>query len=430
MTMTTPAMATRSALLLVLLPLGGGWGCREDPPPAGQAPPPMPDAASVSGRDGATMPRTPDPDASPLPDAGAAEAAREAGAPPDGSADAPGAGDAAAVDAAPAGLALTRMAPLSAARGAAVRLELGGSAFAPDAVVLFDGQPLATTWVSDTTLTAQLPAERTTQPGFSPVLVQNGANASAARSNPSNFLVAPPVGWPEVLEYQPDNGAPGDTIRIVGFNLSDQSVRLTDATGRAAPPGRVGTVNGPGVILESLELTLPAQWQSGPITVTNALGSFRAKVFNLGRNLATLPGVTATASSEYGEGWTIARGTDNDLYTSWFPAAGDCVSAGPATCTRVPFYQITFPAPQTVGRIALRGNREYTTGYDFLRARFEVLGPGGAPLWSAAYELPEPDRDLDITLPTPIPNATAVRFTSERDESEDPGFGELEVFAP
>lgn len=322
------------------------------------------------------------------------------------------------------------MNPLSTPRGVAVPLEVGGLAFAPDAVVLFDGQPLVTTWRSDSVLSADLPADRALQPGFSPVVVQNGPDAAAPRSNLSYFLVVPPTGWPEVLEYQPDNGVPGDTIKMVGFNLTDQSVRITDGAGRIAPAGRIGTVNSSNVVLESVEFTLPAAWQSGPITVSNALGGFRAKVFNLGRNLATLPGVLATASSEYGEGWTIARGVDNDLYTSWFPAAGDCVSAGAQSCQRVPFFLITFPSPQAVGRIALRGNREYTSGYDFFRARFEVLGAEGAVLWSGAHELPEPDRDLDLTLPTPLTGVTAVRFTSERDESEDPGFGELEVFAP
>ncbi len=322
------------------------------------------------------------------------------------------------------------MTPLSTARGTAVRIEIGGSAFAPDAVVVFDGQPLATTFVSAMSLTAELPADRASQPGFSPVVVQNGAATAAARSNASYFLVVPPAGWPEVLEYQPDHGVAGDTIRVVGFNLSDQSVRIADRAGQVAPAGRIGMVNGSNVVLETVEFSLPAVWQSGPITVTNALGGFRGRVFNLGRNLATLPGVVTSASSEYGEGWTIARGADNDLYTSWFPAAGDCISAGPATCSRVPFYQITFPSPQTVGRIALRGNREYTAGYDFLRARFEVLGAEGVVLWSGAYELPEPDRDIDVTLPAAVAEATGVRFVSERDESEDPGFGELEVFAP
>jgi hypothetical protein len=95
----------------------------------------------------------------------------------------------------------------------------------------------------------------------------------------------------------------------------------------------------------------------------------------------------------------------------------------------VPFYQIRFAMPETVGRIALRGNREYESGYDFLRVRFDLLTAEGMVLWSRSFELPEPDRDLDIALPMPIARVTTVRFTSERDESEDPGFGELEVFA-
>jgi hypothetical protein len=51
-------------------------------------------------------------------------------------------------------------------------------------------------------------------------------------------------------------------------------------------------------------------------------------------------------------------------------------------------------------------------------------------LWSGASDLPQPNRDLDVTLPAPIAGALAVRFTSEKDESEDPGFGELEIFGP
>jgi hypothetical protein len=43
--------------------------------------------------------------------------------------------------------------------------------------------------------------------------------------------------------------------------------------------------------------------------------------------------------------------------------------------------------------------------------------------------LPAPDRDLDITLPTPV-RARALRFTSVEDESSEPGFAELELFGP
>jgi hypothetical protein len=408
---------TGSFAFPAVLAMALAGACGKDPPPAPPAPPPDARAPDSGGAPAPAM----QPDAAPTPDAGTADAGSDAR------------GDAGGGDTAPAlplGLALTRLTPLSAARGTAVRLMVGGSSFARDAVVLFEGQPLATTWTSETALQADLPAERTMQPGFAGVQVQNGAAATAERSNVSYFLVSPPQGWPEVVEYQPDHGVPGDTIKIVGFNLSDRILKIADGAGHMAPPGRIGTVAGSNVILESVEFVLPAVWQSGPMTITNASGAFRGKTFNLGRNLALLPGVKLSASSEYGEGWTIARGADNDLFTSWFPLSGHCVSAGPATCTQVPFYLITFPGPQTVGRIALRGNREYTSGYDFLRARFDLLDAAGVVLWTGSHELPEPDRDLDVKLPTPQANVTSVRFTSERDESEDPGFGELEVFGP
>jgi hypothetical protein len=136
-----------------------------------------------------------------------------------------------------------------------------------------------------------------------------------------------------------------------------------------------------------------------------------------------------TASSEYGGTWTIARGADNNLVTSWFSANGDCANS-PTNCKTVPWYRLGFPEPQTIVRIAMRGNREYMSGYDFLRGRFDVLGANDAVLWSASYDLPEPDRDLDIVLPVPLTGVTAIKFTSERDESVEPGFGELEAFGP
>jgi hypothetical protein len=146
----------------------------------------------------------------------------------------------------------------------------------------------------------------------------------------------------------------------------------------------------------------------------------------VGQNLSRLGGALATASSEYGGTWTIARGADNDLTTSWFTTVNDC--ATDPVCTKVPMFTVTFPSAQTVSRIALRGNREYAGGYDFMRGKFEILGAGDAVLWSASLAIPEPDRDLDIFVPAPVANATAVRFTSEQDESVDPGFGELEAF--
>jgi hypothetical protein len=333
-------------------------------------------------------------------------------------------------DPTPGPLALTDLAPLAAPRADPVTLTVTGTGFAPEAVVVFGGQQVATTRQSDTRLTAQIGAAVTMQAGYQTVWIENarGADGGSARSNLMYFSVSPPPGAPEVLELEPDNGAPGDKVMLVGFNLSGEPLTVTDSQGHTTTGAAIGTVNSPGAVLESVQITIPAAWQSGPVTVATSVGTFRARSFNVGRNLARLPGVTPTASSEYGGDWTIARGADNDLLTSWFTAAGDCITAPPPTCKTAPWYMLTFPTPQTVTRLALRGNREYTSGYDFIRGRFEVRGEGEAILWSASYQLPEPDRDLDVILPAPIAGARAVRFTSEQDESEDPGLGELEVF--
>ena len=105
---------------------------------------------------------------------------------------------------------------------------------------------------------------------------------------------------------------------------------------------------------------------------------------------------------------------------------GDCASM--TTCTVKPWFQVTFASDQTVARIAMRGNREYASGYDFLRGTFQVLDASDKVLWKGDYDLPEPDRDLDVTLPA-VDNARKVKFIALADESDEPGFSELEVFA-
>ncbi|HEX4508842.1 MAG TPA: hypothetical protein VH328_02140, partial [Burkholderiaceae bacterium] len=166
----------------------------------------------------------------------------------------------------------------------------------------------------------------------------------------------------------------------------------------------------------------------GALTATNTLGSFRGRVFNLGQNLALLPGVVATSSTQYNTStWSRMSGYDNNLQTSFFTAHGDCV--GSTTCTTAPFFQLTFPTPQTVARIAMRGNREYPSGYAFLEGRFDVLDASGAVLWSEDRLLPDPGHDLDILVEPRVTNASSVRFTSVMDQPDEPGFSELEVFA-
>lgn len=355
----------------------------------------------------------------------------------DASGDGGDAGDAGDAGSASAVLAVAALKPAMAALGQAIELEVTGSGFAPSARLLLDGMALPATRMSETRMVGQIPGERLAEPGFhtiavtlDPADVDASAPAAGRRSNHVYLTVPAPVGFPDVIDLRPDNAVPGEKVRLVGYNLIAGALEASDGAGHRAPGGVIGTIPTSTSVLESVELTIPPDWQSGSVGIAVAAGRFRAKAFTVGKNLALLPGVKVTASSEYGGEWTTARGADNDLDTSWFTKAGDCVSAGAEKCKTAPWFLIGFPAPQTVARIALRGNREYTTGYDFLRARFEVLGEGGAVLWAASYDLPEPERDIDVTLPAPVANAHAVRFASEKDQSEDPGLAEVEVFGP
>jgi hypothetical protein len=233
---------------------------------------------------------------------------------------------------------------------------------------------------------------------------------------------------PEIVDYTPDNAMPGERIRIVGRNLTGDSLRVTDARGMPASFSPAGVTRWLGQTLDAIELVVPAGWQSGPLTVSNGKGAFRGRVFNLGRNLA--PAAVGSASSEYGNGWTIARAIDNDLSTSWFASAGDCLSLGPPACRSAPWFLVSFPLPQTVSRVAIRANREYLTGYNFLRGTIQILTASGTILWSGSFDFPSNERDLDVLLPTPIARASSVRFQGEKDEGRGPGLAEIEVFGP
>ena len=215
----------------------------------------------------------------------------------------------------------------------------------------------------------------------------------------------------------------------MGTNFASLPLTITDPLGRQVAITGMGTTTWVGASVDKVDLVIPIDMPSGTFTATNSKGSFRGRTFNVGMNLARLAGTVATASTEYNTtNWSTMSGFDNDLQTSWFSANGDCATQ--AGCTHVPTYQINFATPQLVGRISMRGNREYATGYDFIAGRFEVLGASGAAIWSADRLLPDPDRDLDILISPPLPGATAVRFTSTADQSDEPGFSELEVFGP
>jgi hypothetical protein len=323
---------------------------------------------------------------------------------------------------------ITSVLPTVGTAGTPVTLEVHGEGITAGWTIYFDGAPVATQLgqaADGPIATAPVAIPTAIATGQVPVWLSMGTLVS----NTVYFTVMPAAGSPSIVDYTPDNALPGTTISIVGSNLTVEPVTITDPLGRPIVVQTTGTTTWLGLSRDRVDVMIPADMPTGVLTASNSKGSFRGRVFNVGQNLSRLPIASATSSTQYNTtNWSTMSGWDNNLQTSWFSANGDCAST--PSCTRVPYYQIAFATPQTVARIAMRGNREYASGYDFVEGRFDILDGAGGVLWSEQRLLPDPDRDLDLLLSPPVANAAAVKFTSISDQSVEPGFSELEVFGP
>ncbi len=312
---------------------------------------------------------------------------------------------------------------------------VSGTDFAADAVVFFGGQMLATTRVSPERLTARITAALVPQAGAYAVQVESGAADARARSNIVYFTLMPAAGGPEILGYTPDNGIPGDVVRIVGNNLVAAPVMISGPGNVMVTPGaaeRTSWNSAPTTAnVDAVPITLPAGWQTGPIVVTTPAGTYRGPIFWTGTNLAKLGDVMGAASSQYASmPFFASSARDNDLRTSWYTATGNCAS-GPSCTLGPPTFSFTFPALQPIARLAVRGLRDQYRGtWDYLRARFELLdAPDGTPVFVGSFAFPAPERDYDVILTKPI-SARVVRLVAEEDLSTGPGLAEIEVFPP
>lgn len=138
-----------------------------------------------------------------------------------------------------------------------------------------------------------------------------------------------------------------------------------------------------------------------------------------GRNLVTLPGTVAVASS----GGAPGNAIDGNPLSSWFTASGDAANQGAA-----PFIEVQFAASQQIIQVGTLGNRTIPDGRDIFQGEFEVFDAGGGSLFgSGSVPLPGPDRDLRI--PVSVAGVRRVRLTSESDESQTPGLAELLVIS-
>jgi hypothetical protein len=118
--------------------------------------------------------------------------------------------------------AITTLAPNSIAAGsAAFTLTVNGTSFVPGAVVNWNGSPRATTFVSDSQLTAQITAEDVAAQGVASVTVVNPAPGGGV-SNALTFAATPPNPVPTLTSLTPNTaavGSPTFTLTVNGTNF-------------------------------------------------------------------------------------------------------------------------------------------------------------------------------------------------------------------
>lgn len=143
---------------------------------------------------------------------------------------------------------LTSINPSKAAVGSpAITMTLTGSNFAAGAVAKWSGQSLATTVVSDTQITAQVPASLMTAVGQFPITVQNTASSA---SNPLPFYVGINIFFGEVndLVWDPARkllyvSEPGSSSKnpnsVVAIDPVTLVQKATFSAGAGAEPNRL-----------------------------------------------------------------------------------------------------------------------------------------------------------------------------------------------
>ena len=164
--------------------------------------------------------------------------------------------------------AITGLSPGSITAGSsAFTLTVNGSRFVAGSTVNFAGAAVATTFVSATRLTAQVPANLVANPGTVAVTV---ANTAMAVSAPANFTISP---RPTITGLTPNSssaGAPAFTLTVTGTGFVNGAVVVWNST------------NLPTTFVSATQLTaqVPAGLTASPgtatITVVNAGGATTA----------------------------------------------------------------------------------------------------------------------------------------------------------
>ena len=131
--------------------------------------------------------------------------------------------------------ALTSLSPNNALVGSgAFALTVEGTGFVPSSKVRWSGQDRATNFVSNTQLTASIPASDLLLAGTVAVTVFNAAPGGGT-SNPLNFIVSPPNPNPSIASLNPNTAVDGSasfTIGVIGSGFVSSSVVRWDGQNR------------------------------------------------------------------------------------------------------------------------------------------------------------------------------------------------------
>ena len=92
-------------------------------------------------------------------------------------------------------------------------------------------------------------------------------------------------------------------------------------------------------------------------------------------------------------------------------------------------YEVTFPVDRSVKAVEIRGNREFSVGYDIYRGRVQLLSVTNTVLYGYDILFPQPNADFLFALPAPM-LARKVRLTILSSQASGPGFSELSAWGP
>ena len=123
-----------------------------------------------------------------------------------------------------AALVITSISPSTVTAGSAqLTMTVTGSGFPPGSVVQLNGSPLATTFVSGTTLTAVVPQSALTTPGTDSIVVVNPGAPVAEKSNVVTLTVSKPLVITSLSPNSAVAGGPAFTLTVTGTGFLPSS---------------------------------------------------------------------------------------------------------------------------------------------------------------------------------------------------------------